>query len=284
MNNSDQYQQIEDNNDSTNFQQISNTTEYESASHLFDQANHTNTGGVYKATATLDDGLVNYNGIQLPRSVAADMGIIPRQATNDIHYQLNNAVQTETAQEDTTSTSDVLAGVPDIVSAEQSTLLNQAIAFDGGSVDRAISDVLTKGDLTPNTLEDLARASGADVDTIHQTVSDIGAGLDRQIEALSGVEGASDLLRLAAESEPNMVKASLMAAVNGDVSNAMDIAKHTYANLDTTSYRSALIETLEQSGYQTITKHGGLFVMGKEFADPTAWSTASALFSLNFTD
>lgn len=266
----------------SNFHSISNVSEFESASALFDEAGavHKAPQGVRKATATLDDGLIEYDGIQLPRAMAEQMGLVQRSVQNDINYEINVANQTETAQE---STDDVLADIP-MLDETQTSLLDQAIAYDGGSVDKAISDVLAHGDLTPNTLEDLARASGADLDTVNSTVSDISTNLDAQVEALSGVSNASELLRLASESQPNLTKTAIMSAVNGDVSNALDLAKQTYANIDTTSYRGELESTLNNSGYKTFNKNGRLYVQGGELPDPTAWSTACSLFTLDFTD
>ena len=283
----DQYQAYDDpehdevTQDNTNFQQISNVSDMESASALFDEAGavHSASQGVLKATATLDEGLVEVDGIQLPRAMAEQMGLIQRSIQNDINYEVNVAEQTETVNEDT----DPLADVPMLDEAHTS-LLDQALAYDGGSVDKAISDVLAHGDLTPNTLEDLARASGADLDTVNSTIEAVSTNIDAQVEALSGVTNASELLRLASESQPNLTKTAIMSAVNGDVSNALDLAKQTYANLDTTSYRGELESALNQNGYKTFNKNGRLYVQGNELADPTAWSTSCSLFRLDFMD
>ena len=282
----DQYQAAHDpeHNDVTdsNFHSISNVSEMESAGALFDEAGatHTSPQGVSKATATFDDGLVTVEGMQLPRSVAEQIGLIRRTAPNDINYQVEVEKQTETAHE---STDDVLADLP-ILDEAQTSLLDQAMAFDGGSVDKAISDVLAYGDLSDNTLDGLVRASGADADAVNATIEAVSTNLDAQVEALSGVTDASEMLRLASESQPNLVKTAIMSAVNGDVSNALDLAKTTYQNLDNTSYRGALEATLTEAGYKTFNKNGRLYVSGNELADPTAWSTASSLFSLTFTD
>ena len=266
----------------SNFHQISNVSEMESAGALFDEAGaiHTAPQGVLKATASIDDGLFVYEGIQLPRSVAEQMGLVQRTIQNDINYDVSVENQTETAQE---STDDVLSDLP-MLDEDQTSLLDQALSFDGGSVDKAISDVLAYGDLSENTLNDLVRASGGDVDAVNATIEAVSTNLDSQVEALSGVTDASELLRLASESQPKLVKASIMSAVNGDVSSALDLAKSTYANLDTTSYRDSLESTLIDSGYKTFNKNGRLYVSGNELADPTAWSTASSLFTINFTD
>ena len=282
----DQYQAANDEelNDVTdsNFHQISNVSEMESAGALFDEAGatHTSPQGVLKATASLDDGLVSVEGMQLPRAIAEQMGLIRRTAPNDINYQVEVENQTETAHE---STDDVLADLP-MLDEAQTSLLDQAMAFDGGSVDKAISDVLAYGDISDNTLSDLVRASGADADAVNSTIEAVSTNLDSQVEALSGVTGASDLLRLASESQPKLVKASIMSAVNGDVSSALDLAKSTYQNLDQTSYADNLEVTLNEAGYKTIWSNGRLAVSGNELADPTAWSTASSLFTINFTD
>lgn len=282
----DQYQAAHDDehNDVTdsNFHQISNVSEMDSAGALFDNAGaiHSTPRGVLKATASLDDGLVSVEGMQLPRSVAEQMGLIQRSAPNDINYQVEVENQTETAQE---STDDVLADLP-MLDEAQTSLLDQAMAFDGSSVDRAISDVLAYGDLSENTLNDLVRASGGDVNAVNATIESVSTNLDAQVEALSGVTDASELLRLASESQPKLVKASIMSAVNGDVSSALDLAKSTYTNLDVTSYRDSLESTLIEAGYKTFNKNGRMYVSGHELADPTAWSTASSLFTINFTD
>ena len=282
----DQYQAADDpeHDDVTdsNFHSISNVSEFESASALFDEAGafHKAPQGVRKATATLDDGLIEYEGIQLPRAIAEQMGLVQRSVQNDINYVVDVHNQTDTAQE---STDDVLADLPMLDDA-QTSLLDQALAFDGGSVDKAISDLLAHGDLQPNTLEDLARASGADFDTVNSTIEAVSNNIDAQVEALSGVANASELLRLASETQPNLTKTAIMSAVNGDVSNALDLAKQTYANLDTTSYRGELEHTLTENGYRTYNKNGRLYVSGNELPDPTAWSTACSLFSLDFTD
>jgi hypothetical protein len=212
--------------------------------------------------------------------MAEQMGLVQRSVQNDINYAVEVQNQTETAQE---NTDDPLADIP-MLDEAQTSLLDQAIAYDGGSVNRAISDVLAHGDISENTLDDLMRASGADADAVNTTIAAVSTNLDAQVEALSGVTDASEMLRLASESQPNMVKSAIMSAVNGDISNALDLAKSTYQNLDTSSYREGLEATLNDEGYKTFNKNGRLYIQGNELSDPTAWATACNLFSLNFTD
>ena len=276
----EEYDEITESND-VNFHQVSNTSDFESASALFDESGvvHKAQQGVLKATAQLDNGLIEVNGLQLPRDVAEKMGIVAPSVQNEINYAVDVQNQTETAEEST----DVLDDLP-MLDEAQTSLLDQAMAFDGGSVTAAVRDILAHGDLQPNTLEDLARASGADADAVNSTIEAVSTNLDAKIEQLSGVSDASEMLRLASESQPNLVKSAIMASINGDVSSALDLAKQTYSNLDTTSYRGELEHTLTENGYRTYNKNGRLYVSGNELPDPVAWSTACSLFSLDFID
>ena len=281
----DQYQASNDpeHNDVTgsNFHHQSNVSNMEAAGALFDQsdATHTASKGVYKATAQPDDGLVEISGIQLPRDVAEKLGVIAPEAVNDIHYT-SETPNEEVAEE---AADDVLGDLP-LLDSEQTSLLDQAVAYDGGSVVAAVSDILADGDLSEETLDSLMRASGADADVVNTTIESISTNLDSKIEQLSGVTDASEMLRLASESQPNLVKSAVMASINGDVSSALDLAKSTYANLDTTSYGAELEYSLNEAGYKTTTEGGRMYIQGNEFSDPTIWSTASSAFSLSFTD
>ena len=108
-------------------------------------------------------------------------------------------------------------------------------------------------------------------------MSNIGEGLNSAIEAFAGTPAATDMLQLAAENSPNMVKAAVMSAMNGDVAAAADAAKDTYAKLDTTRYQAGLVEALNEQGYVTETKRGRLYVVGNEYDQPVAWSAAARL-------
>ena len=266
----------------SNLQSISTVSEYESASALFDEPSHTVTGGVRTATASPDDNLVTYEGIQLDRDTAIAMGLIAPTAAAPIAYTVDGEDVAETS-DDSEGSEDIFADVPTLTE-EQSNFMDTVISKDGGALTSAISDVLSNGDLSEETFNRIALASGADEVTINSTIADVSNNIDASIEALSGIGEASELLRLAAESSPQMVKTAVMSAALGDYANANDIAKETYRSLDKTSYAEALVETLESAGYKTSFPQGHLVIQGELCPQPTAWSNASSLFEITFED
>ncbi len=277
----DTYQSYEDPDvtQDSNLQSISMTSDYESASNLFDTPSHTVTGGVKTATATPDDGLVTYEGIQLDRETAIKLGLIAPTAEAPIAYAVDGVEDTETSE----ASDDVLGDIPTLTE-EQFTFIDSVISKDGGAMTAAISDILSAGDLSEDTFNRIALASGADEAAINSTIADVSTNIDASVEALSGIVDASELLRLASESSPQMVKTAVMSAALGDVANAVDIAKETYRSLDQTTYGNSLVETLQAAGYKTSFPHGRLVIQGELCPQPTAWSTACSLFSLTFTD
>lgn len=266
----------------SNLQSISTVSDYESASNLFDKPTHTTTGGVKTATAAPDDGLVTYEGIELDRETAIKMGLIAPTAAAPIAYTVDG-VESNDNNDDSEASEDIFADVPTLTE-EQSGFMDSVMTKDGGAVTSAISDVLSNGDLSEETFNRIALASGADADTINSTIADVSTNIDASIEALSGIVDASELLRLAAESSPQMVKTAVMSAALGDYANANDIAKETYRSLDQTSYAESLVETLESAGYKTSFPQGHLVIQGELCPQPTSWSTASGLFDITFVD
>ena len=266
----------------SNLQPTSNVTDFDNASALFDQPSHTVTGGVKTATAAPDDGLVTYEGIQLDRETAIKMGLIAPTAAAPIAYTVDGESVDDTS-DNSEDSEDVFADVPTLTE-EQSNFMDSVMSQDGGAITAAISDVLSNSDLSEETFNRIALASGADADTINSTIADVSNNIDASIEALSGISSASDLLALASETSPQMVKTAVLSAALGDYANANDIAKETYRSLDKTSYAEALVETLESAGYKTSFPQGHLVIQGELCPQPTAWSNASSLFEITFED
>ena len=266
----------------SNLQPTSNVTDFDNASALFDQPSHTVTGGVKTATAAPDDGLVMYEGIQLDRETAIKMGLVAPASAAPIDYTVDGEDVAETS-DDSEGSEDIFADVPTLTE-EQTGFMDSVMSQDGGAMTAAISDVLSNGDLSEETFDRIALASGADADTINSTIADVSHNIDASIEALSGISSASDLLALASETSPQMVKTAVMSAALGDYANANDVVKDTYRSLDQTSYRDALVETLESAGYKTSFPEGRLVVQGELCPQPMSWSTASSLFEITFED
>ena len=281
------------NNDNQN--EVTNEQAYETAfqpaTNLFDNATHTTSAGTLFSSASVDDGLVTIDGLQMTRETAISLGVLnanndSTELANDSTEAANGSPELATGDAPDDAASDPFESIPDGLSEDQSSWLERATVNDGGAVTQAISDVFESGEISETTVNRLALAAGVgDPEMAHETAHAITAQLNGTVEAATGIQGASELLRLASENNPNSVKLATMSAINGDCSAAIDLAKHTYKNLDTTGYRAELESGLTEAGYKIQNSQGRLLVYGNELGEqPVHWAIASENFSLNFVD
>ena len=286
-------------NINSNSNELAYESEMVSASNLFDHAKHTASSGTVFSSARPDDGLVNIDGLQMTREMAQKLGVLGNEDSAPIRYKVEQADTYYSSQaEDNPSNPEKVAEesveLPEdndpfedapTLSEEASSLLEAVTVRDGGAVTQAISEVFTSGDLSEETVNRLALAGGINAEAAHQTATEITESLNATIESATGIADATEMLRLASESSPNAVRLATMSAINGDNSNAIDIVKNTYQNLDTTNYRAELEHTLTEAGYKIHNTSGRLHVYGGDLGDqPVHWSVASANFDLTFTD
>ncbi len=287
------------NNETNSNNELAYESEMTTASNLFDQAKHSTSTGTVFSSARPDDGLVDVGGLQMTKEMATKLGVLGDTDSKPIHYSVESADTYYSSQnhEDNPSApeavteesvelpeEDPFADVPTL-SEEQTSMLDAAITNDGGAVTQAISDVFTSGDLSEETVNRLAMASGIDPEVAYETAGAVTAQLNGSIEAATGIQDATEMLKLASATNPNAVKLATLSAINGDTSNAIDLVKQTYANLDTTSYRRELEATLKEAGFKVHDTNGRLHVYGGDLGDqPIHWSVASANFDLSFTD
>lgn len=286
------------NNETNNSNELAYESEMTSASNLFDHAKHSTSQGTVFSSARPDDGLVNVDGLQMTREMAQKLGVLNESENAPIRYQVEQADTYYSSQDEDNPSNpeevaeesvelpeeDPFANVPTMTD-EQTSMLEAATTNDGGAVTQAISDVFTTGDLSEDTVNRLALAAGVDPESAYETAGAITASLNGSIEAATGIQDATEMLKLASETNPNAVKLATMSAINGDNSNAIDLVQQTYRNLDTTNYRAALEETLSEAGYKIHDTNGRLHIYGGDLGEqPVHWSVASANFDLSFVD
>ena len=96
------------------------------------------------------------------------------------------------------------------------------------------------------------------------------------------LNGNSSLLSLAAESDPQATKSAIVAGLHGDFSDAQRIIAATASTMDTSSASEALIEALEENGYEVSMNNNRLYLQGNEFPIPQPWSRVYSHFDLSF--
>ena len=138
-----------------------------------------------------------------------------------------------------------------------------------------VYSVLNDGDITEANLSDLANASGLSPEQAEQAFTQVSEHFDAQLN------GNSSLLSLAAESDPQATKSAIIAGLHGDFREAERIIAATASTMDTSSEAEALVDALNENGYETSYQNGRLYVQGNEYSIPQPWSRVHSAFDLD---
>jgi hypothetical protein len=226
--------------------------------------------GVQTATATPADAPVVIDGVQLSAAQAKEYGFTsePEAPASSVPSEpLVDAPETSSeAQED----------VADSFLDEDTADALEGLLSDRGDVAMSVvNSVLTDGNITAENLSDIANASGLSMEQAEQAFSEVSEHFDAQLN------GNSSLLSLAAESDPQATKSAIIAGLHGDYREAERLIAATASTMDNSSEAEALVEALNENGYETSFSNGRLYVKGNEYSIPQPWSRVYSAFDLS---
>jgi len=231
----------------------------------------TPTQGVQTATATPADAPVVIDGVQLSAAQAKEYGF-----TNEPEVPAS-IVPTEDlseAQEDTSGTlEDVAENALDEGTAD---VLDSLLSERGDVALSAINSILESNELSQENVSDIANATGLTIDQASEAFEQVAAHLD------SVLDGQSSLLSLAAETDSVATKSAIVSALHGSPEDAQRLIAATASTMDKSSSSEALIEALNENGYETSFSNGRLYVQGNEYSIPQPWSRVYSAFDLSF--
>jgi len=228
------------------------------------------THGVQTATATPADAPVVIDCVQLSAAQARALGF-----TNEPEVQ-ETSVPTEALPETQEEPSELPGDVADSVLDEDTADALDSLLSQRGDVAMAVvNSVLNDGNITEANLSDLAHASGLSPEQAEQAFAEVSEHFDAQLN------GNSSLLSLAAESDPQATKSAILAGLHGDYREAERIIAATSSTMDTSSSSEALVEALNENGYETSYQNGRLYVKGNEYSIPQAWTRIHSAFDLS---
>jgi hypothetical protein len=228
------------------------------------------TQGVQTATATPADAPVVIDGVQLSAAQARELGF-----TNEPEGQeasVPNEDLTELPEAPSEDAEDLAENVLDEGTAE---VLNGLLSDRGDVAMSVVNSVLNDGDITAENLSDIANASGLSMEQAEQAFAEVSEHFDAQLN------GNSSLLSLASESDPQATKSAIIAGLHGDYREAERLIAATASTMDVSSQGEALVDALNENGYETSFSNGRLYVKGNEYSIPQPWSRVYSAFDLD---
>ena len=227
--------------------------------------------GVQRSSAVDPNAPVTIQGVQMSAEQARELGFMnePEAPVTDVTAQEPSELP-ETSPEAPEASSD------NSLSEGTADVLDSLLGERGDVAMSVVNSVINEGDITEENLSDLANASGLSPEQAEQAFAEVSEHFDAQLD------GNSSLLSLAAESDPQATKSAILAGLHGDFREAERIIAATASTMDKSSSSEALMEALEDNGYELSTNNGRLYLQGNEFPIPQPWSRVYSQFDLNF--
>jgi hypothetical protein len=229
------------------------------------------THGVQTATATPADAPVVIDGVQLSAAQAKEYGFTTEPeapVSSATTEDLSDALEAPSGD-----TEDVAENVLEDGTAEA---LNSLLSDRGDLAMSAINSVLTDGQLTGENLSNIATSSGLTIDQASEAFEQVTTHLDNVLD------GQSSLLSLAAETDSAATKSAIVSALHGSPEDALRIIAATASTMDNSSEAEALVDALNENGYETSYQNGRLYLKGNEYSIPQPWSRVYSAFDLSF--
>jgi hypothetical protein len=228
------------------------------------------TQGVQTATATPADAPVVIDGVQLSAAQAKEYGF-----TSEPEVPVASA-PSEPPVDTPEASSDALEAITDnTLDGGTAGALEGLLSERGDVAMSVVNSVLNDGNITAENLSDIANASGLSMEQAEQAFAEVSDHFDAQLN------GNSSLLSLAAESDPQATKSAIIAGLHGDYREAERLVAATASAMDTSSEAEALVEALNENGYETSYQNGRLYVKGNEYSIPQPWSRVCSAFDLD---
>jgi len=228
------------------------------------------TRGVQTATATPADAPVVIDGVQLSASQAREYGFISEPeapAASVPNEELSDALEAPSELPE-----DVAGSFLD---EDTAGVLEELLSARGDLAMSAINSVLESNELSQEDVSDIANATGLTIDQASEAFEQVATHLDNVLD------GQSSLLSLAAETDSAATKASIVSALHGSPEDALRIIAATASTMDVSSSSEALVDALNENGYETSFSNGRLYVQGNEYSIPQPWSRVHSAFDLD---
>lgn len=228
------------------------------------------TQGVQRSSAEDPNAPVTVQGIQMSAEQAREYGFTNEPEAQEASVPNEDLPE---AQEDTSELpEDVAENALDEGTAD---VLDSLLSERGDVAMSAITSILESNELSQEDVSDIANATGLSMEQASEAFEQVAAHLD------SVLDGQSSLLSLAAEQDSAATKSAIVSALHGSPEDAMRIIAATASTMDNSSEAEALVEALNENGYETSYQNGRLYVKGNEYSIPQPWSRVYNQFDLD---
>jgi len=226
--------------------------------------------GVQRSSAVDPNAPVTIQGIQMSAAQAKEYGFTAEPEAQEA------SVPSEAPVEAHEASPELPEDVADSYLEEGTADVLESLLIDRGDVAMSVvNSVLNDGDITAENLSDIATASGLSMEQAEQAFAEVSEHFDAQLN------GNSSLLSLASESDPQATKSAIIAGLHGDYREAKRLVAATASTMDMSSSSEALVDALNENGYETSYQNGRLYVKGHEYSIPQPWSRVYSAFDLD---
>ena len=227
--------------------------------------------GVQRSSAVDPNAPVTIQGIQMSAAQAKEYGFTAEPEAQETSVPSEAPVEAHEASPELPE--DVAESFLDEGTAEA---LDSLLGERGDVAMSAINSILESNELSQENVSDIANATGLSMEQAEQAFEQVTDHLDNVLD------GQSSLLSLAAETDSAATKSAIVSALHGSPEEALRIIAATASTMDTTSSSEALVEALNENGYETSYQNGRLYVKGNEYSIPHPWSRVFSAFDLSF--
>lgn len=234
--------------------------------------------GVQRATAQSSDAPVMYQGVQLSRQQAEELGILnqPLEPTTKPSHEDKPTTTEDREPNNLDSEFDTDAGAADeSVSNETRERVSNLFNERGDILLSSVKDILGEdAELTPETLADLLTEAGVGEEEADKSVQEFTQ------EFHTVTNGRSALLPEFAKQHPQEAHSATVAALLGDHSELIRVTHLAAQTLDQGTLADGLVESLEANEYQTEVRNGRLWLRGNDIPAWQPWSRVYESFDL----
>ena len=227
--------------------------------------------GVQRSSAVDPNAPVTVQGIQMSAEQAKEYGFTAEPEVQEASV-LNEDLPE--AQEEPSGALEEVAG--NALEEDTADVLESLLIDRGDVAMSAINSILESNELSQENVSDIANATGLSMEQASEAFEQVTDHLD------SVLDGQSSLLSLAAETDSAATKSAIVSALHGSPEEALRIIAATQSTMDVSSSSEALIEALNENGYETSYQTGRLYVKGNEYSIPQPWSRVYSAFDLSF--
>ena len=227
--------------------------------------------GVQRSSAVDPNAPVTIQGIQMSAAQAKQYGFTAEPEAQETSVPSEPPVEAHEASPELPE--DVADSFLDEDTAEA---LDSLLSERGDVAMSAINSILESNELSQEDVSDIANATGLSMEQASEAFEQVAAHLD------SVLDGQNSLLSLAAEQDSAATKSAIVSALHGSPEEALRIIAAAASTMDASSSSEALVDALNENGYETSYQNGRLYVKGNEYSIPQPWSRVYSAFDLSF--